>query len=170
MSESSDVIIRQAALSDIYAIRDLWILMMDYHKDFDHRFTIVPKGPELFLDYCRSILKNPNYMVLVAEIKDTIVGYVISAIFDNPEIFILSRYGFLAEMSVAPDLRSTGIGNKLWTKTAKWFRREGINVVQLNVSFLNDKGIKFWESLGFKPFLHVLWNDLSEAPESREDK
>ena len=164
MGEVKDIVVRKATLSDIYDIRDLWISMMDYHKEFDNRFTIVARGPERFLEYCKNIIKNSSYHVLVAEVDNTVVGYVISAIFENPEIFILSRYGFLAEMSVAADYRGSGIGKKLWARTVKWFRKEGINTVQLNVSYLNESGINFWNSLGFKPFLHILWNDLSNLP------
>lgn len=152
---------RRMRFEDVEAVSLLWLEMMREHETRDAHFAIADGSPEeQFRDYLLEVLEKRDAVVYVAETEGRVVGYVLALIFDNPRLFALKRYGFIGEMSVAGDHRRSGVGRELWARAEGWFRRKGIEVVQLNVSPRNTGGKSFWASLGFEDFLEVKWLDL----------
>lgn len=152
--------VRPARTADIPAIARLWREMMDLHNEFDPRFAIVRNSEDISRRYLHSVMERSDYRIFVAVDEDRVVGYTMGIILANPEMFQLSQYGFLAEMSVHQDYRLQGLGRQMWESLEEWFAGVGVEVVQLNVSVLNAKGRGFWDKLGFEPFLEVLWKKL----------
>lgn len=56
--QTGNMRIRKAELSDLTEIGDLWIELMDYHKELDPFFTRSPQGAELFKEYLSKQLKR----------------------------------------------------------------------------------------------------------------
>lgn len=164
---TNPVTVRRGGKEDFDIICRLWQKMMDYHKEFDPRFAVIPEGQANFRKYLKQIIERDDYLTLVAETEGRVVGYMIGAIFDNPELFIIKRYGFVAEIYVEVELRGRGVGEQLFEKMRRWFSRHKITVFQLNVSYLNKSGINFWKKLGFRDFLQVLWYDTAEQEKGK---
>jgi len=156
----ADLILRRAQETDFPRVVELWIEMMEYHLSFDPRFELAADHEESYLEYLRSIQENYDYALFVAEKEGTIVGYTIGMILSNPTVFALGRYGFIAEMAVSASEQRSGCGAKLWEHIRRWFYRRGITVIQLNVSPRNERGYRFWQKVGFNPFLHIMWHNI----------
>ena len=137
-----------------------WSEMMNYHLSLDPRFELAFDSDESYLEYLHSIRDHYDYIVLVAETDKRIVGYTIGMILSNPSVFALTRYGFIAEMSVTEEFQHAGVGKQLWDYLRRWFYRRGVAVIQLNVSPQNQKGYEFWTRMGCREFLHILWYDI----------
>lgn len=162
--------IRRAQADDVPGITALWLDMMAHHEQFDARFRLGPEAPDKYRDYLTTMLENVDYLVQVAEQHDgKLVGYLLGMVLDNPAVFVLPRYGFIAELMVRSEYRKLGVGQRLHQRAVKWFRRKGVDVVQLNVSTLNASGQGFWRRLGYRDFLHVLWYDLAQEEGEAHD-
>lgn len=152
--------IRRATPEDLPRITELWKEMMDYHLSLDPRFEMSVDSKEAYLDYLFSVLDNYDYAIFAAVKKKEIIGYTIGMILANPPVFALDRYGFIAEMAVTASERRSGMGHQMWDHIRQWFKRRGIDVVQLNVSPLNERGYKFWQESGCDEFLHIMWHNI----------
>jgi GNAT superfamily N-acetyltransferase len=160
-AEGETFTLRTACQTDLEAIAGLWLVMMDDHCRFDARFAVSAASQDFFLINMRSLLHSFDHCIVVAEAgTGEIAAYGLGSIVDNPAMYILPRYGFLVEMMVDPRWRRRGLGTALWQRLVLWFRSHGIQTVQLNVSVSNETGQAFWRSLGFGPFVNVLWTDL----------
>lgn len=154
---------RRAKTDDFTQITDLWEEMMAYHLSLDPRFELAFDSREAYLEYLTSIIDNYDYGIFVAVLDTKIVGYTISMILNNPPVFALERYGFIAEMAVSQTLQHGGIGKGLWNHVRRWLYRRGITVLQLNVSPRNEKGYTFWKKMGCDEFLHIMWHNIPKT-------
>ena len=152
--------IRRAAPEDLPRITELWKEMMDYHLSLDPRFDMAIDSEEAYLDYLFSVLDNYDYALFVAVKEKEIIGYTIGMILANPPVFALERYGFIAEMAVTASEQRSGMGRQMWDHVRRWFKRRGIDVVQLNVSPRNERGYTFWQESGCDEFLHIMWHNI----------
>ncbi|MBE7557787.1 GNAT family N-acetyltransferase [bacterium] len=159
MSKPS-LITRRARREDFPRLVELWRGMIDEHFAIDARFEPSAGGNEAYLKYLHETLGQMDTQILVAESSGRVVGYTIATVFANPPVFALPQYGYIGELAVEEASRGAGVGRALWEAARAWLTRRGITVVQLNVSPLNQSGQKFWRSLGFSDFLHVLWYDM----------
>ncbi len=158
------ITIRRARVSDFDTITMLWKEMMNLHLTHDPRFKLAPNHESAYKEYLLSIYENYDYAIFVAEKEGIVLGYTIGMILNNPPVFDLERYGFIAEMSVAEASQNTGVGKELWIHIRRWFYRRGITVMQLNVSPLNERGYRFWKKMGCTEFLHIMWHDIPKNP------
>jgi GNAT superfamily N-acetyltransferase len=156
----ASISIRRAQVEDFPLVTMLWKEMMTYHLTLDPRFAMAPDHQQAYLEYLHSIKDNYDYIILVAESGQEIVGYTVGMILSNPAVFALARYGFIAEMAVTQSHQHEGVGKQLWDYIRRWFHRRGVQVIQLNVSPLNEKGYEFWTKMGCREFLHILWHDI----------
>lgn len=156
------MLIRRAEKKDIDAITHLWLEMMEEHESRDGRFDLAPNASEEYARQLLELVENPDIAVFVAEQTGEIMGYILVMVLLNPPYFRIKKYGFVAEISVARMHRRSGAGHELWWRATRWFKRKGIEIVQLNVSPLNTAGRTFWESVGFEDFLNIQWLSLSE--------
>ncbi len=164
--EAGMVNIRRASPDDLTSVGSLWLQMMREHESRDPRFRLSEEPEKAYIEQLRQMLDAPDNALFVAEYERRIQGYVLALLLPNPPVFKEPRYGFIAEMVVSPTLRRSGTGRLLWGRATRWFKRKGVKSVQLNVSPLNQAGIAFWESLGFKDFLKIQWCDLDEVQPS----
>jgi hypothetical protein len=69
--------IRNATEKDLNDIIHLWKDFMDFHVPFDPFWTRSEQGHQNVYKFIRSILKNQNFLILVAVIDNRIIGYQI---------------------------------------------------------------------------------------------
>lgn len=159
-SVEEPVMIRRARQSDFDAVTALWQEMMDFHLSIDQRFDLAIDNRDSYKEYLTSIYENYDYAIFIAERDHKIIGYTIGMILNNPPVFSLKRYGFIAEMAVTADQQKGGVGREMWNHLRRWFHRRGITVMQLNVSPHNEKGYNFWKKMGCTEFLHIMWHNI----------
>jgi RimJ/RimL family protein N-acetyltransferase len=136
------LIVRPAAPRDADAIVDLG--------------RAVAGEDELWLTYDRSraderrnvksVRRDPNVAVFVAETADGIVGRLSIARDNSP----YSRHVAELGLMVAASARRRGIGTALIEEAVKWGRGSGITKLELTVFPHNEPAIALYRKLGFR--------------------
>jgi len=151
------VVIRVALPEDVVAISKLWFKFMEYNAAFDNSFEVKPKSSARFAREIQQRLIDPNYRIAVAEMDDELVGYCFSYVSKKPYFFKLGKFGFIGDLYVLDLHRRRGIGRILVDDAHGFFRRRGVNQVELLVATKNVETIKFWERLGYIRLLEWLY-------------
>ena len=97
-------------------------------------------------DYFENAIKES--FVIVAEIDNKVVGYLLAEINDIP--YYNFKIAELCNMCVGSDFRKQGIGNALYNEFESFFRREGITHFMVTASFKNENAKAFYKKMGFE--------------------
>ncbi len=106
--------------------------------DFSARFFAEPWSADSF----SSELKKPNSAVFCAVYDDKICGV---ACIENQ-----FGDGYLHNISVSPDFRRQGIGERLMNECTEFIKTSGAEKIFLEVRVSNVSAIKMYEKTGFK--------------------
>jgi RimJ/RimL family protein N-acetyltransferase len=94
----------------------------------------------------KSVRRDPNVAVFVAEIPEGIVGRLSIARDHNP----YSRHVAELGLMVAASARRRGIGTALMEEAMRWARAAGITKLELTVFPHNEPAITLYRKLGFR--------------------
>ena len=94
----------------------------------------------------KSVRRNPNAAVFVAETPAGIAGRISIARDGNPSSHHVAELGLM----VAAGERRRGIGSALMQEALKWARGSGITKVELHVFPHNEPAIALYRKLGFQ--------------------
>ena len=151
--------IRKAELTDLTEIGDLWIELMDYHKELDPFFTRSPQGAELFRKYLSKQLDSEQAAVFVAVDSAKLAGYTVVNISEYPPVFQKSRYGIISDLAVTKNCRGKGTGKQLFQAVRQWFSENNIDRIELRVSDKNVNACGFWKKMGFTSFITTMYRE-----------
>jgi ribosomal protein S18 acetylase RimI-like enzyme len=143
--------IREANKKDMDKIVDLWQEMMDFHIKRSDLYQMKPDACEIYSNYLSDVLISPEYIVLVYEVENKILGYLIATESDEPPVYE-GTVGLILEISVAEKHRNMGIGEKLVAEIEKYFISKEINRIECMVSDFNEVSKSFWFKNGYKPY------------------
>ena len=93
----------------------------------------------------RSVRRDPDAAVFVAETPAGVVGRLSIARDGNPVSHHVAEFGLM----VAATARRQGIGSALVTEAEKWARGAGITKLELHVFPHNEPAIALYRKLGF---------------------
>lgn len=156
----SQIVIRRARVAEIDTLVDLWMVMMREHEELDPSIRLSPLAADHYREYLQMHLLDANAIVLVAHDGARAVGFTLAVRCQNLPMFEPALYGYVSDMVVLPTHRRRGIGKRMFSTVAAWFRNQGIHTLQLQVYSGNAPGRAFWQRLGFRDFLHRMWLDL----------
>ena len=118
-----------------------------YFADFDERYN---KG---FGRYLTRYLENDNAILLIAEVDNQSVGFILGQITSPFLPFSkIKKIGEIAICWVNADFQGQGIAAKLVEATEAWFIKQGIKYVELQYIVGNTKAENFWSKQQYKPF------------------
>ena len=116
----------------------------------------VAAEPDLWLTYSRSssderrsvksLRRDPNAAVFVAEASTGVVGRVSIARDGNPVSHHVAELGLMVDAGE----RRRGIGTALMEEAVKWARGSGVTKVELHVFPHNEPAIALYRKLGFR--------------------
>jgi ribosomal protein S18 acetylase RimI-like enzyme len=110
-----------------------------------------------------SLLESGRGTLLLAEDGGRVVGYaMVSVIGPQATLATGDRMAELETLSVGVGERGRGVGGALMDAAYAVMREQGIEEVMLYVMDGNDGAARFYERLGFEPYLHVM---LGRVPE-----
>lgn len=95
------------------------------------------------------LLTNNNSHLLVAEIKDTIVGCGYAQIRTSKQSLTHDLHSYLGFMYVVPQYRGGGINKKILDRLIQWSNDQGISDCYLDVYSENEAAIRAYEKVGF---------------------
>jgi ribosomal protein S18 acetylase RimI-like enzyme len=148
--------IRRAELNDIPGLVNLWIEFMDFHTALDAGFVRSANASENWTAYIKTKLTDNDVRILVAEMEESLVGYVVATVNEYPPIITLTRYGFISDIAVTAEHRQQGIAHQLFETAENWLLSVGVSRIELKVDVLNDVSRSFWEKEGFKRHTETL--------------
>ena len=157
-----DAIVRPARPSDIPAIVDLWIELMDFHAERDPWFARSADGHIGFAEHLANCLDDARYVLLVAEIDGRIVGYSTAEIALRPPAFAEREHGFITDVAVTATCRRAGIGTRLAEETIRRLRERGMKTIVLSYASANEVSRAFWRKMGFQPYMERLRLDTTD--------
>lgn len=144
------IIIRKAKIKDLSQVVKLYIEYMHYHEKLDPALEIKNNPQRDALEYLRKHIYSPKKLLLVAEDKDKVVGFLAAYAFEMLPIYKNKYGGFISDVFVDSKIRRQGISGNLLEESFKWFRGKKINRVELGMLANNDLAIKTWKAHGFK--------------------
>lgn len=144
--------IRNANKDDISSITELWEEMMEFHIQKSSLYEIKDDAREIYSNYLKEVQKNSKNIVLVYEINNKIVGYLIACESVQPPVYKETCVGDIIEIAVTEKYRKKGIGEELLEECEKIFLKRGINRVECMVSDFNEISKGFWLKNGYNPY------------------
>ena len=141
-----NVIIREGRLEDVEAVlniqRDV-ILEDQYLITASEEFH---NSVEQQRDWLQKILNNDRETLLVAELNNKVVGWIV---FQSPNRKRLAHTGSFG-MMIQKEYRGFGIGKKLINELLNWAEKNPlIEKVSLGVFSTNLRAIELYKSMGF---------------------
>lgn len=154
------VSIRRARIDDVDVLRELWVEFVDFHKAYDSFFSRAKNGHERFADFVRENINNPEWLVLLAAVGDQPIGYCMSAVMAYPPVFETKLYGFIQDIAVTESHRRHGAGSQLLEETLRWFRKQGVTRIEVQVATANPISQAFWRRHGFNDYITRLMRHI----------
>ncbi len=155
-----ELIIREAQISDVDEIKELWKEFIDFHKIRDPFFTRTSDGHEHFGKFAQESIVSDEWIVLVATDREKLIGYCMATIKDYPPVYVNPRCGLVQDIAVAQKYRRKGVGSQFFSRVIPWFVKKGVSRVELEVTVTNEVSQAFWYKLGFRDFMKKLAKDL----------
>ena len=159
------VTIRTATSADARVLARLNGPVQALHAQAQPEFYKPPQvTPELVAHY-EAELARPDVVIFIAEADGQPAGCAVAIIVDKPEtpFNYALRYLTLDQISVNPEAQRRGIGTALVAEVVGLARRQGIDIVRLQVFDWNQEALAFYARLGFYTAVHRQQLDLSTA-------
>jgi diamine N-acetyltransferase len=123
--------------------------------------------PEVFKPYSESsfpealvgqLLGQSNVIMYVAQIDESLVGYLYAEVIQRPETPVRhsSNSLYIHHMAVQPERQRSGIGKLLLGVARRFARERGVAAVTLDFWSFNEAARKFYLSQGFSPQREVV--------------
>ncbi len=152
--------IRHASEDDVRRVIELWIAMMDLHRDIDTVFTRRKDGHVAFEAFLRENIEWEDAAVIVAEDDGRVVGYIMARIQKSPPVLLRESYCEVFDISVDSRCKRRGVGRRLVEALQAWVVERGNDRIVLNAAVGNDQSVPFWRELGYEEFLLVMAKNL----------
>ena len=186
-ADARDLAIRPAAPDDFAGVCHLFRVLDEIH---------VRARPDVFFDvpgdarprsYYDAILADPDQTILVAEPPAEIAAKPEAKI-DNGQlaglVHVLLKvkanvdvpgvhprtYGLINNLSVAPALRSRGIGRMLMAAGAAWAFERGATELEIQVHEFNERARALYERIGFVTSVRTMRLVPGQSPDQTPDE
>lgn len=149
----SDVIIRRAELRDAAALGELGIALMRTHYALDGRRFLEPTPSDAggYARFLEAQLDDDASIVMVAEQRGRIVGYVYAAVEPLSWKELRDECGFIHDLLVTEVARGRGAGEGLLDAAIEWLGERGMPRVVLGTAAQNENARRLFERRGFRP-------------------
>ncbi|WP_071140785.1 MULTISPECIES: GNAT family N-acetyltransferase [Tissierellales] len=148
---SGNVNIRDAKKEDIDDIVKMWKELSDYHRNFLDYMHLTENWEENIKNLYSEDLNDANRIFLIAEENNERIGFLRGEVrIALSNIFIVPKSGYISDIFVCQRFRGSKVAESLMNRAIRWFRRNGISNVRLNVNSENIRAIRFYNRIGFK--------------------
>jgi ribosomal protein S18 acetylase RimI-like enzyme len=144
------LIIRKATIKDLDSILELSDQLLQFHNQLDSYYTIYSKYED-HQEYYKDQLTKKGTLYIVAEKDKQIVGFASAYIISIPKTRA-PKIGVLVANFVKKEFRGKGIGSALYQFRMKWFNKQKVQFVEMNVDARNKKALKLWKKFGFEDY------------------
>ena len=107
------------------------------------------------IDYIKKSISDKDILVLKAELKNEIVGYIVVYFNTYPEkYFKFHKRGFIGSIGVDEACRGQGVGKALLSSVENKLKKQGISVVEIDVYTFNQAAEKLYDTVGYEDIKH----------------
>jgi ribosomal protein S18 acetylase RimI-like enzyme len=157
--KKNPITIRKGTKEDIKAFFELyWISSLEHthYSGILDSLKQKEKCQEYIINRQLELLNDPNQFFYVAEDKKKVIGMITGHIGERDEarVYKVEHIGFIDEVCVHPDYRTSGTGNKLLETMLDSLYAKDIEFVGVGVAFKNP-AFHFYKSFGFT--LEGMW-------------
>jgi ribosomal protein S18 acetylase RimI-like enzyme len=158
-----EIKIEEAKKEEINSILSLMMGLSDYHRKIDPKYY--KSGKERKESDKRRLTeyfskRRKNRKILVAKVKNKVVGFLIGGIEKSPPYCRENKIGVIHRAYVKENFRKRGIGKLLVEELLKWLKKRKIKFVEVVVDSRNKIGIGAYEKYGFLEFNKRMRLDL----------
>ena len=162
MDAENGITIRAAKRADADVIGRLGAALLSAHYEFDRQRFMKPaedcdKGYAAFL---AARLDDPDALVLVAEERGRVMGYLYAAIEPRSWKDLREEAGFIHDLFVDSTRRASGIGGALLDAAFDWLKRRRVPRVVLGTASNNEAARRLFERHGFRPTMIEMTKEL----------
>lgn len=159
----SDVTIRRATRSDLPALGRMGALLMRTHFAFDQKRFLEPgdnaeEGYAWFLG--EQLEDDVNAVVLVAELRGEVIGYVYAALEPISWKELRDACGFIHDLLVEERGRRGGVATALMDAAMAWLKKQGAPRVVLGTAEQNEGAQRLFARLGFRRTMVEMTKEL----------
>ena len=138
--------IRNAEIKDLKAVQELnnqlfELELANFDKNLIKGWSFSNEGKAYF----ENAIKNS--LVIVAEIDDIIVGYLLAEEIQIP--YYSFKIAELCNMCVDENYRKQGIGRALYENFEIYYKSKNIDKFMVTASFKNESAKNFYKKMGF---------------------
>lgn len=158
----ADFHIRPATADDAPALGELGALLLRAHYGFDSaRFMAPGANPERgYGGFLASQLSDSDAVVLVAERRGAVVGYVYAGLEPRSWKELREACGFIHDVAVLDAERRTGIATALVDAAMAWLRSRGAPRAMLWTAERNEGAHRLFNSMGFRRTMIEMTREL----------
>jgi ribosomal protein S18 acetylase RimI-like enzyme len=121
-----------------------------HHAWDDKRFFTVDNPDSGYRWFLGTQLKNPETVLLVADIDGTVAGYLYGSIEERDWQLLLDAHGAVNDVFVDERFRKQGTGAALMKAGIEALEKLGAKRIVLSSATPNTQAQKLFESLGFR--------------------
>jgi GNAT superfamily N-acetyltransferase len=132
-----------------------------------------PPGPDTLASWdVKPLLREPENLVVIAEVDGVAAGYAYAEIQARPETPFTHAYDmmYLHHLSVRPAHRRHGVGSALIGAVRGAAAEAGVTLLALDVWLFNDEARAFFGRHGFAACHERMWSRLSGDPAGHEER
>jgi ribosomal protein S18 acetylase RimI-like enzyme len=158
-----DVTIRRATPADLPALGRMGALLMRTHYSFDQKRFLEPginaeEGYAWFLG--EQLKDDTNVVVLVAERKRDVIGYVYAALEPISWKELRDACGFIHDIVVEERGRRSGVATALMDAAMTWLKERGAPRIVLGTAEQNVPAQRLFARLGFRRTMVEMTREL----------
>lgn len=152
MTEPTAASIRPATVSDLPAIGRLGAQLMREHHAFDpDRFIAAGEdAPAGYAEFLGTQLRDPHALLLVAEDRGEIAGYVYATLEGMDWMALRGPAGAIQDIAVVTERRGQGLGRRLLEAALSRLEDMGAPRVVLSTAEQNLPAQRLFASAGFR--------------------
>ena len=114
--------------------------------------------------YLREKFSEISTKLVVAEEDGEIVGFMLCLLEPNIPVYKEKKIGVVSDVYVKEQRRRKGLAKKMFDFAARWFRKNKVRTVRLNVAADNLEARAAWRMMGFESFMIDKRLDLASYP------
>jgi ribosomal protein S18 acetylase RimI-like enzyme len=156
------VTIRRASEADLPALGRLGAMLLQDHHAFDELRFMAPRDDpeEGYAWFLSGELREPDVVVLVADVNGDVVGYVYAGLEPLSWKELREAAGFVHDVVVDPRARRSGVATALVEAAADWLRMRGAPRVLLWTASQNEPAQRLFVRLGFRRTMIEMTKEL----------